>query len=74
MPSDDLVTQVRAALDFEVTVYDDKFTVRFYRDGTLEALRYGKPWRDLTGDGLVLALAEEVHELRAALRALRGEP
>ena len=32
----------------------------------LRALRYGKPWRDLTGDGLILAMAQRIEELEAA--------
>lgn len=29
-----------------------------------EALRYGEPWRDLTGDNLVLFLTHEIESLR----------
>jgi hypothetical protein len=36
-----------------------KYTV-IYDNGRLSALRYGEPWRDLTGDGLVLALVHEI--------------
>lgn len=31
------------------------------------ALRHGLPWRDLTGDGFVLAMAQEIEELREKL-------
>jgi hypothetical protein len=34
------------------------------------ALRYGEPWRDLTGDKFVGALAWEVQELREIVSAL----
>jgi len=47
-----------------VTIYDGKYTVIMNTNGGLRALRYGDEWRDLTGDGLVLALAQEVEELR----------
>lgn len=42
-----------------------KYTVIRGDDGSLGALRYGEPWRDLTGDKLVGALVIEVEELRA---------
>lgn len=47
-----------------VTVYDGKYTVKQTAEGKLLALRYGDKWRDLTGDGLVLALASEVKMLQ----------
>jgi hypothetical protein len=47
-----------------VTVYDGKYTVRQDASGRLTALRYGQPWRDCVGDGLILALAQEVQNLR----------
>ena len=47
-----------------VTVYDGKYTVILPANGGLKALRHGEEWRDLCGDGLVLALAQEVDELR----------
>ncbi len=53
--------------NLSVTVADGKYTLVFTPDGHLSALRYGQPWRDLTGDGMVLALVQEVDKLRAAL-------
>lgn len=52
-----------------VTVYDGKYTVVQDADGRLHALRYGEEWRDCVGDGLILALAQEVETLREALAA-----
>lgn len=49
-----------------VEIYDGKYTVIQKQNGGTEALRYGEPWRDCTGDGLILALAQEVQELRDA--------
>lgn len=50
---------------------DNKYTV-IHSNGTgLRAERYGQPWRDLTGDGLVLAMAQEIEELREKLNANR---
>ena len=49
------------------TVGDGKYTIIFHDSGSMEALRYGEPWRDLTGDGLVLAMLQEIDSLKAAL-------
>jgi hypothetical protein len=53
-------------IDFSVTVDHGKYTVIVYEKGRMVALRYGKPWRDLTGDNLVYWLATEVKTLRLA--------
>ena len=55
---------VEKELNFEVTVYDGKYTVRVYKDGSIEALRYGEEWIDVTGNNLIAALAYELHEER----------
>lgn len=52
---------------FEIEVYDNKYKVIFYKDGNLKALRYNKEWRDLTGDGMMLALCQEIVDLREML-------
>lgn len=44
-----------------------KYTVVMEQDGRLHALRYGEEWRDLVGDKLVLALAQEVELLRSVI-------
>ncbi len=54
-----------------VTVYDEKYTVIQHANGRTEALRYGEKWRDCTGDGLILALAQEIELLKEKLR--RGD-
>jgi hypothetical protein len=46
---------------------NNKYTVVFPDDGGLHALRYDARWRDLTGDGLVLAMLFEVNKLRAVV-------
>jgi hypothetical protein len=48
-----------------VELEEGKYTVVQFENGAAVALRYGEPWRTLTGDKLVLALAQEVAELRA---------
>ncbi len=50
-----------------VSVYNGKYTVIQNDNGGIEALRYGEKWRDCCGDGLILALAQEIEELRNEL-------
>jgi hypothetical protein len=38
----------------------------------MKALRYGKEWRDLTGDGMVYAMLCEIEELRRQLEMKGG--
>jgi hypothetical protein len=51
-----------------VTIEDGKYTVIQEADGHLHALRNGVTWRDLTGDNLILCLAQEVQRLREQLQ------
>lgn len=46
---------------------DGKYRVLYDGDGGLRALRYGEPWRELTGDNLVFSLVYRVVELESAL-------
>lgn len=43
--------------------YDDKYTVIF-EAGKLRAERHGEPWRDLVGDGMVLAMLQDYDSLQ----------
>ncbi len=54
-----------------VTVGDGKYTVIQDETGNVKALRYVEKWRDCCGDGLILALAQEVEELRKQLEELK---
>jgi len=54
-----------------VTVYNGKYTVVQDHKGALRALRYDEEWRDCCGDGLILALAQEVDELRKLVKLAR---
>ena len=47
---------------FVLTLEGGKYTV-INDHGIVKAERYREPWRDLTGDGLVLALVQEVERL-----------
>ena len=49
-----------------------KYTVIRPCDGPVHALRHGQPWRDYTGDELVLALSLKVVELSNALSDLKS--
>jgi len=50
-----------------LTVCDGKYTL-IMDAGNLRALRYGEAWRDLAGDGFVMALGHEIEELSGLLR------
>jgi ubiquinone biosynthesis protein UbiJ len=54
----------------KVTIYDGKYTVIQDERGRLRALRHGEEWRDCTGDELILALAQEVEDLRKRVEDL----
>lgn len=43
-----------------------KYTVKF-EGGKLQALRYGEPWRDMTGDKLVYVMLDTFDEQRELL-------
>lgn len=47
-----------------IEVSRGKYVVLIADDGTVSALRYGAPWRDLTGDKLVYSLATELQQAR----------
>ena len=46
-----------------ITLSEGKYVVREKPNGSLEALRHGEPWRDLTGDGLVFSMFHRLLEL-----------
>lgn len=50
-----------------IELEDGKYIIERLGSGKLHALRYGEPWRDLTGDGLVLALVRQVESLEECL-------
>ena len=54
-----------------VSVYGGKYKVVQDHKGRVSALRYGEVWRDCTGDGLILALAQEVDKLKALVKMAR---
>ena len=54
----------------EITLENGKYTHVFDNTtGEQTVLRYGEPWRDETGDGFILVMAQEIFELREKLYA-----
>lgn len=51
----------------QITVGDGKYTIVHEAGARLHCLRYGEPWRDLNGDGMVLALTHEIEILRSII-------
>lgn len=47
-----------------------KYRVIHENGANFHATRHGEPWRDLTGDGLVLAMAQQIEDLYSALEDL----
>lgn len=47
-----------------------KYTIVRYPDGSMECLRHGEHWRELTGDKMVGALVDKIDELENELRGL----
>lgn len=47
------------------SVASGKYTIIFHQStGRFECLRYGEKWRELTGDGMVLAMLQEIDFLK----------
>ena len=57
----------------EVKVLDGKYTLIQDDKGKLYALRYGEPWRDCVGDGLICALGYELSEARDTIKLLEED-
>lgn len=54
----------------QINLRDGKYSIIQKENGSLEALRYGESWRDLTGDNLVYAMTVEIQKLTKALSEL----
>lgn len=55
-------------IEHDAIVCDGKYRVQFFKTGEFYALRHGEYWRDLCGDGLVLALVQEIDDLKNQLK------
>lgn len=53
--------------EFQVSLYEGKYTYERDDDGQQRALRYGEPWRDLVGDKFVAAMGYEIERLQEML-------
>lgn len=51
----------------KIDLLDGKYTVIHDNWRGLRALRYGEEWRNLAGDNLVMAMAQEIEELQGKL-------
>jgi len=56
--------------DYYLELENGKYTVYQEKQGSLKALRYGEPWRDLCGDNLVFYLMVELSEAKDLLKML----
>lgn len=50
-------------METRIELEGGKYTVLHKCGLNFRALRYGEEWRDLTGDGLILALVQRIEEL-----------
>lgn len=50
-----------------ITLEQGKYTIEHIDGVGLQVRRHGEPWRDLTGDKLVLALVQRIEALEIAL-------
>ena len=53
-----------------INLNDKKYTYVRNEDGSQSALRYGKPWRNLTGDNFIFSMAQEIKELKQRIAEL----
>lgn len=58
-------------METAIALEGGEYAVLHDNGANLRAYRYGAPWRDLTGDGLVLALVQRIEDLEAVGQAIR---
>jgi hypothetical protein len=54
-------------METKIELENGKYTILHENGNNLRALRYGKPWRTLVGDNLILAMAAEIEKLQQCL-------
>ena len=54
-------------MEIRIDLDDGKYTYLLDEQGQ-RVLRYGEPWRDITGDKFILLMAMEIDELRKKLK------
>jgi len=55
-----------------INLSNGKYTIQHEHGANLRALRHGEPWRELTGDGLILAMAQRIEELEVKLDPIKS--
>lgn len=60
----DFVNEGEETMKCVLSVAVDIYTVVQWENGKLEVHRHGQPWRDETGDNMILSLAQEIDHLR----------
>jgi hypothetical protein len=60
-------------MSFELEVDGGKYTLILSEQGSLYAKRHGEPWRDLAGDGFILALGQDLIEAQEKLAELQKD-
>ena len=55
------------------TVGDGKYTITFDDAGKLTATRYGCEWRDMCGDGMILAMLQEIDDLKNKIEQMEQD-
>ena len=64
--------------EYKLDIYDGKYTI-VYNDGcdgkpcNFKALRYGEDWRDLIGDGMILALIHHIQHQEEKIKELEDK-
>lgn len=56
----------------KIDIAEGKYTLLFDK-GEMQALRYGAPWRDVTGDNLIYWMWAEIEKLKAKIEKMEGE-
>lgn len=57
----------------QINLCDGKYTVIHSNGTDFHALRHGDRWRELTGDGFVLALVQEIESLQEEVASLKTQ-
>ena len=59
----------------KIELENGKYTVSHDNGTNFHALRYGEEWRNLTGDGLILAMAHRIEKLEIFIsKAFQAHP
>lgn len=56
----------------KIDIAEGKYTLLFDK-GEMQALRYGEPWRDITGDNLIYWMWVEIETLKDKIEKMERE-